>query len=112
MNMLEKYIRLMQEGNVEEIANLFSEDGILHDSSWLKVKKDILHVEGRKGIEMLLHNKVGFNGGKFNIANVKFYSNEAVSYIIKYGNQIVEAFAYIKEYDENGYMKKLYIYAE
>ena len=71
---LEKYIACMQSGDNVALADLFDKHGVLHDSSLIKIGRDTMHLEGKMAIEMMFHNKFGFNRGAFPISAVKYRS--------------------------------------
>lgn len=51
MRILEQYMECMKKGDNIGLADLFNEKGILHDTSFLKLNKDIMHLEGKMAIE-------------------------------------------------------------
>ena len=55
MTLLEQYIDCMRKGDECALADLFSKDGILHDSSWTQVGEDTLHLSGKMAVEMMFH---------------------------------------------------------
>ena len=50
MTLLEQYIDCMRKGDECALADLFSKDGILHDSSWTQVGEDTLHLSGKMAV--------------------------------------------------------------
>ena len=60
MRILEQYMECMKKGDNIGLADLFNEKGILHDTSFLKLNKDIMHLEGKMAIEMMFHHRFGF----------------------------------------------------
>lgn len=111
MTILEQYIDCMEQGDNAGLADLFADDGVLHDSSLIKIGKDTLHLEGKMAIEMMFHHKFGFNGGPFKIRGVKYRSESTVWYFITYGDQVMAVDANIEELDENGKIKRMNIHA-
>ena len=110
MKTLENFVTCMQKGDNVGLADLFDENGILHDSSWIKVGKDVLHLEGKMAIEMMYHHKFGFNGGPFKIDSIRYQSERRVTYMTNYGGQIVPVFVYLTEVTAEGKIKKINIY--
>lgn len=110
MKLLEQYIACMKAGDNVGLADLFSEHGVLHDSSLLRIGKDTLHLEGRMAIEMMFHHKFGFNGGPFPIHSVVYHSDSIVKYFIEYGGLLVSVTAILSEVSEDGKIERLNIY--
>lgn len=110
MTILEQYIERMQQGDPVALADLFNKDGVLHDSSLIKIGKDPLHLEGKMAVEMMFHHKFGFNGGPFKITSVKYISDNTVWYFIVYGDTVVPVTAFLSETDTNGKIRRLNIY--
>lgn len=109
MNLLEQFIERMKEGNAAKLADLFCDDGVLHDSSYLKIGKDTLHIEGKMGIEMIFHNRFGMNRGPFPITSVKIIDDRTAWYFIQYQNAVVPVNAVLTATEE-GKIKRLNIY--
>ena len=80
MSMIELYVQCMKDGNNVGLADLFSERGVLHDTSVIRAGVDVIHLEGRMAIEMMFHHKFGFNGGPFKIHGVSYKDSNTVSY--------------------------------
>lgn len=109
MNLLEQFIERMQEGNAAKLADLFCDNGVLHDSSYLKIGKDTLHIEGKMGIEMVFHNRFGMNRGPFKITSIKIVDEKNAWYFIEYQNAVVAVNAVLTAV-ENGKIKRINIY--
>lgn len=109
MNLLEQYIDRMQKGDAVGLADLFCDDGVLHDSSFIKVGQDTLHLEGKMAVEMMFHHKFGFNGGPFPITGVRKKDDSAAWYFIQYDQKVVQVMAYLTE-AEGGRIRRLNIY--
>lgn len=110
MRILEQYMDCMTKGDNIGLADLFNEKGVLHDTSLLKINKDILHLEGRMAIEMMFHHRFGFNGGPFLITNTVHKSEDNVCYFIEYDDKVVPVTAYISEIDEEGKILRMNIF--
>ena len=110
MRILEQYMECMKKGDNIGLADLFNEKGILHDTSLLKLNKDIMHLEGKMAIEMMFHHRFGFNGGPFPITNTVHKADDNVCYFIEYGDRVVPVTAYITEIDEDGKIMRLDIF--
>lgn len=108
--LLEKYIEHMQSGNNVALADLFDEHGVLHDSSQIKIGNDTMHLEGKMAVEMMFHNRFGFNGGPFPITSVEPQGDDSVWYFISYRGQIIPVCAILSELSDNGLIKRLNIY--
>ena len=80
MRILEQYMECMKKGDNIGLADLFNEKGILHDTSFLKLNKDIMHLEGKMAIEMMFHHRFGFNGGPF-LLQIR-YIRQMTTYVI------------------------------
>lgn len=109
MTLIEKYIDCMQRGDCAALADLFTDRGILHDSSLVKVGQDTLHLEGKMAIEMMFHHKFGFNGGPFSMTGIRYKEDRIAWYFISYGGRVVSVTAMISEM-EDGKIKRLNIY--
>lgn len=110
MTLLEQYIDCMQKGDAAELANLFDDKGVLHDSSTRMAGMDTRHLEGKMAVEMMFHNRFGFNGGPFKITSVSYQSDNAVWYFICYGDTVVPVTAFLSEVSAEGKIKRLNIY--
>lgn len=110
MKLLEQYMECMRKGDNIGLADLFNEKGVLHDTSFLKINKDIMHLEGRLAVEMMFHHKFGFNGGPFKITNILHKADDNVRYFIEYGDTVIPVTAYISEVDEEGKIVRMDIY--
>lgn len=110
MTILEQYIDCMQQGSAVALADLFSEYGVLHDSSVEKAGMDTIHLEGKMAVEMMFHHKFGFNGGPFSIKGVRYQGENTALYFITYHNRVVPVTAFLSEVDEAGKIKRLNIY--
>lgn len=100
----------MKQGSAVALADLFSEDGVLHDSSVEKVGMDTIHLEGKMAVEMMFHHKFGFNGGAFPIKGVRYQGENTVLYFITYNHLVVPVNAFLSEVDKAGKIKRLNIY--
>lgn len=107
---LERFVHCMQAGNHIELADLFDKYGVLHDSSQLKIGKDTIHLEGKMAVEMMYHNRFGFNGGPFPITSVEYKGDQMVWYFITYGDTIVPVCAVLSDLTEEGLIRRLNIY--
>lgn len=110
MTLLEEYIDCMQKGDHEGLSDLFSDDGVLHDSSLIKVGQDTLHLEGKMAVEMMFHHKFGFNGGPFAIRSVRYKNDDTVWYFIVYGQKVLPVTAFLSEVSDEGKIRRLNIY--
>lgn len=110
MKLLEKYIDCMKKGDPAGLADLFSDDGVLHDSSLNKVGQDTLHLEGRMAVEMMFHHKFGFNGGPFPITGVRMKDDNAMWYFIQYERKVVQVMAYLADTSADGRIRRLNVY--
>lgn len=108
-DVLKKYMACMQKGDNVALADLFDRCGVLHDSSLIKLGKDTLHLEGRMAVEMMFHQRFGFNGGPFPITGIT-YRDDAVWYFISYGDTMVQVNAVLTEMNEDGTIHRLNIY--
>lgn len=110
MKVLEQYIDCMKKGDNVALADLFNEFGVLHDSSLIKAGMDTMHLEGRMAIEMMFHNKFGFNGGPFKINSVSYQGEDIVYYFITYHDHVVPVAAFLSGVDDEGKILRLNIY--
>lgn len=110
MTVLEKYIHAMNLGDNIMLADLFHDQGVLHDSSVTRVGKDTLHLVGKMAIEMMFHHRFGFNGGPFKISSINYQDEKTVCYFINYGDKIIPVTAFLADVDEDGKIKRLNIY--
>lgn len=110
MSILEQYIDRMEKADAPGLADLFCEDGVLHDSSFLRLGQDTLHLEGKMAVEMMFHHKFGFNGGAFPITGIRKKSDNAAWYFIQYDHRVVQVMAYLSETGADGKIKRLNIY--
>lgn len=110
MTLLEQYIDRMKKGDAVGLANLFDEKGVLHDSSTRMAGMDTRHLEGKMAVEMMFHNRFGFNGGPFKITSVVHQSETNVCYFITYGDTVVPVMALLSEVSAEGKIKRLNIY--
>lgn len=93
-----------------ELADLFDKHGVLHDSSQLKIGRDTMHLEGRMAVEMMYHNRFGFNGGPYPITSVEYKGEDMVWYFITYGDRIVPVCAILSDLTEKGLIQRINIY--
>lgn len=110
MTLLEQYIDCMKKGDAVELANLFDDNGVLHDSSTHLAGMDTRHLEGKMAVEMMFHNRFGFNGGPFKITSVSYKAENTVCYFITYRNAVVPVTAFLAEESPEGKIKRLNIY--
>lgn len=110
MTILEQFVECMKKGDEVALADLFNERGVLHDSSVIKAGMDTIHLEGKMAVEMMFHNKFGFNGGPFPISSVKFVDDHVVWYFITYHDHVVPVTAFLTEVDGEGKILRLNIY--
>ncbi|MDY4888921.1 MAG: hypothetical protein SO135_04145 [Sphaerochaetaceae bacterium] len=104
------FVQALQDGKAAELADLFSMNAVLHDSSMLKLREEPMHLEGKFAIEMMFHHKFGFNGGGYKIRAIKCRDENRSWYFIFYGGIVVNVTAQIEERDEEGKIKRLNIY--
>ncbi len=109
MTLLEQYIDCMQKGDCVALADLFTDRGVIHDSSVLKAGMDTLHLEGKMAIEMMFHHKFGFNGGPFPICGIRHKDDRIAWYFITYNGKVIPVIAMLSEI-EDGKIKRLNIY--
>lgn len=109
MTLLEQYINCMQKGDCVALADLFTDHGVIHDSSTIKAGMDTLYLEGKMAIEMMFHHKFGFNGGPFPISGIRYFDERIVWYFITYNGKVVPVMATLSEI-EDGKIKRLNIY--
>lgn len=100
----------MSVGDNVALADLFDKHGILHDSSQLKIGKDTMHLEGKMAVEMMFHNRFGFNNGPFPITSVEYKGEDSVWYFISYNNYIIPVCAILSELTEEGLIQRINIY--
>lgn len=110
MSMIENFVQCMKDGNNVALADLFSERGVLHDSSVIRAGLDVIHLEGRMAVEMMYHNKFGFNGGPFKIRGISYHDSNSASYLIVYGQTVVPVLATISKYDDEGKIARMSIF--
>ena len=109
MTLLEQYIDCMEKGDAVGLANLFDDNGVLHDSSTRMAGMDTRHLEGKMAVEMMFHNRFGFNGGPFKITSVSYKNENTVCYFITYGNAVVPVTAFLADVSPEGKFKRLNI---
>ncbi len=109
-DVLAKYIDCMQRADNAGLADLFSDYGVLHDSSPMKIGRDTLHCEGKMAVEMTFHHRFGVNRGPFKITSVEYQDPNAVRYFISYNDQVVPVFAILSKLSEDGLIDRLNIY--
>lgn len=109
MTLLQQYMDCMVRGDKAGLSDLFTEDGVLHDSSQIKVGADTIHLQGRMAVEMMFHNRFGLNGGPFKINSISYQGENMVYYFITYHGQVVPVAAFLSEV-EGGKIKRLNIY--
>ena len=107
--MIELFVQNMKDGDNVALASLFSERGVMHDTSVLRAGMDVIHLEGRMAIEMMFHHKFGFNGGPFPISGIRYFDERIVWYFITYNGKVVPVMATLSEM-EDGKIKRLNIY--
>ena len=100
---------LKKRGGNVGLADLFTDYGVLHDSSVIKAGMDTIHLEGKMAIEMMFHHKFGFNGGPFQITSVRC-QGDCVNYFIVYNKKVIHVTAFICELDSAGKIKRMNIY--
>lgn len=110
MALLQEYIECMKKGDPVCLADLFTDDGVLHDSSLIKIGQDTLHLEGKMAVEMIFHYKFGFNGGPFPIHSVYYHGDDQVWYYVEYGGVILPVTALLTEVSEGGKIARINIY--
>lgn len=110
MTILEQFVDCMKKGDAPALADLFNENGVLHDSSVNRAGMDTIHLEGKMAVEMMYHHKFGFNGGPFPINSVKFISDTVAWYFITYHDHLVPVNAFLTEVDDQGKILRLNIY--
>lgn len=110
MTLIEQFIDCMTNGDKTALADLFSDNGTLHDSSLIKIGKDTLHIEGKMAVEMTFHSKFGFNNGPFPISSVKILNDVSAYYFINYPQGLVPVYAFISETNEANKIDRINIY--
>ena len=104
------FINALKEGKADKMADLFSDNGVLHDSSLLRLGQDSMHLEGKFAVEMMFHHKFGFNGGGYTVRAEKCIDEDRAWYFILYKGIVVNVTAQIEDRDEDGKIKRLNIY--
>ncbi len=110
MTMIEKFVDAMKKGDNIALADLFGDYGVLHDSSLIKIGMDVMHLEGKMAVEMMFHNKFGFNRGPFNITGINYHGENMVCYFIEYGGRVIPVTATILAFDKDGKIARMNIY--
>lgn len=110
MTILEEFIDCLEKGDNVRLADLFAMDGVLHDSSFLRINRPVMHLEGRLAVEMMFHNKFGYNGGGYKIRSVRYRGTDYAWYFIFYGDVVVPVTAWIADVDDDGKIKRMNIY--
>lgn len=110
MTVLEQYFDCMIKGDNVALADLFSDYGVLHDSSLLKNDQDILHLEGKMAIEMMFHHKFGFNGGPFKITGIDYMGSHTARYFIDYSGRVVPVTVILTKVNGSGKIDRMDIY--
>lgn len=110
MTVLEEFIDCLEKGDNVRLADLFAEDGVLHDSSLLRIGPQVMHLEGKLAVEMMFHHKFGYNGGGYKIRSIRYGGKDYVWYFIFYGDKVVPVTAWIADTDGEGKIKRLNIY--
>ena len=109
MTLLEQYFDCMRKGDCVALADLFHENGVLHDASWTLVGNDTLHLTGKMAIEMMFHHKFGINRGPYPISGIKFMEPNVAWYFIMYQGKVVPAVAYLSSVSSDGKIDRLNI---
>ncbi|MDO4595281.1 MAG: hypothetical protein Q4B52_07865 [Tissierellia bacterium] len=107
--MIKNFLEKIEQGNAKELAELFCDDCILHDSSLIKAGEDTLHAVGKMAVEMIFHNKFGLNGGGFKIFSKDIKDEKRAWYFIDYKNKIIPVMADISE-TQDGKIKRINVY--
>lgn len=101
MQLIDKFLDALKTGNAQKVADLFTDDGILHDSSQLRLGKPSLNLRGRMAIEISYHNRFGFNGGAFPLHS-PVRKNDSMYYIfITYQPDTVACCIHLAEERDN-----------
>ena len=109
MALLETYFEKMQAADAAGLADLFCENGVLHDTTWAHAGGKTMHLVGRMAVEMMFHHKFGFNGGKpFPIHAVKLTEPNIAWYYITINGIVVPAIAYLSS-EKDGKIDRLNI---
>ena len=61
-------------------------------------------------VEMMYHNKFGFNGGPFKLRGIAYHDSNSASYLISYGQTVVPVIAIISKYDDDGRIARMNIF--
>lgn len=96
MTLLEQYFDRMMAADAPGLADLFTADGVLHDTTWAAAGGSTMHLVGKMAVEMMYHHKFGFNGGKpFPIHAIKYTEPNVAWYYITLNGKVVPAIAYL-----------------
>ncbi len=109
MTLLEQFIDRFRAGDAKGLADLFTDDGVLHDNSWNNVGQDTLHLVGKMAVEMMFHSKFGFNRGPFPIHAVHYTEPNIAWYYIQISGQVVPVIAYLNSQTEDGKIDRINI---
>lgn len=110
MTTIKDFVEALQNGNSEKMADLFAMDGVLHDSSPLKIGKASTHLDGRLAIEMMYHNRFGMLGGGFKVRSIRYKDDNRAWFFIFYGDTMVPVTAQIESRNEEGRITRLNVY--
>lgn len=100
MKLIDQLIEALQSGDAKRVAELFAEDGVLHDSSALRLGRSSRHLHGRMAIEISYHNRFGFNGGAFPMTGLSRRSDEMYYAFITYKTGTVACCLHLAEVKE------------
>lgn len=70
---------------------------------------DTLYLSGKMAIEMMFHNKFGFNRGPFTISGVNFMEENVAWCFIVYQGKSVPVVAYLSSVNRKGKIDRLNI---
>lgn len=109
MTLLEQYFEKMMAADAKGLAELFADDGVLHDTTWSAAGGQTVHLVGKMSVEMMYHNKFGFNGGRpFAIGGVKHTEENIAWYYITLNGKVIPAIAYLSS-EKDGKIARLNI---
>ena len=111
MTLLEQFIDCLKRGDNVGMADLFDDNGVLHDASWRRIGYDTVHLCGKMAVEMMFHHKFGMNRGPFTVSGVKFTDDNVAWYFIVYNGVTVPVVAYLSSVTEDGKIDRLNILA-
>lgn len=109
MRLVEQFLESLKERDSQKIADLFTNDAVFHDSSYLKVGKNSLHVIGKMGIEMIFHNRLNMNPTEYIVSSIKVNDDNGAFAFITHNNQICAVNVLINKV-KDGKIERINIY--